>query len=285
MTLLLLHWFPVKFVTSPVSLLETVKAAGPRRRDSTNCGAVELWSCFFFVGVFERACNSQFCNSVLSARSMDTVVVTRHGARIDNGPDADRDWLSKAGHDRRADPHLSPCGKVAAEELASALAAAEVQLTHIISSPYVRCIETADAVARRLKLDIKVEPGISEVGTSYHKLLPFDELAASFPRIATTYEPVLPHSEIGPENSDGQAARRASATALEVRERLSGALLFVGHGASCLGLVSAFGVSGYVGYTSISHFYRESTGKWVLQGELGDVDHLSDKTTARRSAW
>ena len=50
------------------------------------------------------------------------VFVTRHGARIDNGPDADRGWLSKAGHVRRDDPHLSSSGKIAAEELAAALA-------------------------------------------------------------------------------------------------------------------------------------------------------------------
>ena len=75
---------------------------------------------------------------------------------------------------------------------------------------------------------------------------------------------------------------------MKVRERLAGPILFVGHGASCLGLVQAFGGSGYVGYTSLSHFRSEGLdagSQWVLQGEQGDVSHLSDKETSRGSAW
>ncbi len=219
---------------------------------------------------------------------MQHVFVTRHGARIDNGPDADPSWLSKAGHGRRDDPHLSPSGRIAAEELATALAASEVPPVHIISSPHVRCVETADAVAKRLRASIKVEPGISEVGSWAHKLLSLDELAERFPSVDPAYKPAVERSELGPESGDGQAARRARAAALAVRERLSGPILFVGHGASCLGLVGAFGASGYVGYTSLSHFARDpadGTGRWALRGELGDVSHLSDQATARGSAW
>ena len=39
---------------------------------------------------------------------------------------------------------------------------------HVVSSPYIRCIETADAVAKELDTSIKVEPGISEVNSSRH---------------------------------------------------------------------------------------------------------------------
>ena len=78
------------------------------------------------------------------------VYVTRHGARIDNGPDADPQWLFKAGHGRRDDPHLSPAGRVAASELAERLATSCVpRVAHIVSSPHVRCLETATAVAER----------------------------------------------------------------------------------------------------------------------------------------
>jgi len=215
------------------------------------------------------------------------VFVTRHGARIDNGPDADRGWLSKAGHGRRDDPHLSSSGKIAAEELAAALANGGVfgQASHIICSPYVRCIETADAVAKRFGLPIKVEDGLSEVGTAAHTVLPLAELQQQFPSIDRSYDPVVPRSEIPLEHGDGQAAKRACAAATDVRQRLSGPLLLVGHGASCLGLVQAFGGSGYVGYTSLSHFAREDGGEWRLRGQQGDVSHLTDQATALRSAW
>ena len=150
----------------------------------------------------------------------------------------------------------------------------------------MRCVETATAVADLLDVGVKIEPGISEVGTASHKLLTTAELAGALPRVDTSYVPVLAHSDIGPERSDQQAASRARAAALTVRGRLAGAILFIGHGASCLGLVSAFGASGYTGYTSLTHFSRAAqTDKWVLQGEFGSVAHLSDQATARGSAW
>lgn len=219
--------------------------------------------------------------------SAEHVFVTRHGARIDNGPDADRNWLAKAGHSRREDPHLSPSGRIAAEELASALIRGQIfgQGSHVVCSPYVRCIETAEAVAKRFGLKIKVEDGLSEVGTADHKLLPLSELVQQFPSIDTTYEPVTPRSQIKPEVGDGQAARRARDTAIGVRRKLCGPLLLVGHGASCLGLVEAFGGAGYVGYTSLTHFLRDVGSEWRLQGEQGDVSHLSDQATALNSAW
>ena len=47
-----------------------------------------------------------------------SVWVTRHGERIDN---LDSQWLEKAGHTRKDDPHLSKKGLVQARELAKAL--------------------------------------------------------------------------------------------------------------------------------------------------------------------
>ena len=62
--------------------------------------------------------------------------------------------------------------------------------------------------------------------------------------------------------------------------------VFCGHGASCLGIVRAFGGSGYVGYVSLSHFRRESGG-WRQVGELGDTSHLPPELArqSRESAF
>ena len=228
-------------------------------------------------------------NPFVADASAQHVFITRHGARIDNGPDSDPQWLGKAGHGRRHDPHLSASGLQASEELAACLSAEAAGLAHVVSSPYVRCVQTADAVAARFNLGIKIEPGIAEVGASAHKLLSPAELAAHFPRVDTSYTPVMAHADLGAEHSDGQAAARACAAAKAVRARLEGPLLMVGHGASCLGLVQAFGGGGYVGYTSLTRFRRDASahGGWTLRGEHGDVAHLSPgpRAAAAASAW
>jgi broad specificity phosphatase PhoE len=222
------------------------------------------------------------------------VFVTRHGARIDNGSDSDTQWLRKAAHGRRNDAHLSPSGHQAALELAADLVRRQekdgITLDHIVSSPFVRCIETANAVAEAIDRTIKVEPGIAEVGSSASQMASQTELEAQFPRIDPDYSPVMPRDELPKsEWSDGAAAYRAAKVAKQVHSSLGGNVLFIGHGASCLGLVQAFGAEGYVGYCSLSHFQWTSDGTkggtWRLVGRLGEVSHLSDPQTALDSAW
>ena len=84
--------------------------------------------------------------------SEETVVyLTRHGARIDS---EDHRWLSKCSHNRRDDPHLSDEGNVGAQELAQRMIDLQQKegwnILHIVSSPYIRCVETANAVAKAL---------------------------------------------------------------------------------------------------------------------------------------
>jgi len=259
------------------------------------------------------------CDSVTSCGD---VLVSRHGARIDNGSGCDRDWLRKAEHGCRHDPHLSPSGRTAALELAAEIVARRqlaqnghvpsgesksVVISYVVSSPFIRCVETAHAVAEALDVMIQIEPGISEVGSKpLHIAYSQEQLISKFPgRIDVEYKPVMDRSELSSTNeySDTAAARRAEAVAREVRRRLptsnGGGILFVGHGASCLGIVRAFGTDGYIGYCSLSHFrwtstntgvqptksFDETKGRWRLIGQLGDVSHLSDKDAALDSAW
>merc|ERR1712183_597583 len=99
-------------------------------------------------------------------------------------------------------------------------------------------------------------------------------LAKDFPTIDTSFKPVVDRTELRSEYSDGQAASRASQTATELRRRLTGPIVFVGHGASCLGIAEAFGRGDYIGYTSITRFASEG-GRWRVVGSFGDVSHLS----------
>ena len=218
---------------------------------------------------------------------MNDVFVTRHGARIDK---EDSQWLRKAGHSRRDDPHLSADGHQGAQELAVHLAAQQptFKLQHIVTSPFVRCVETAYPIAEVLDLPLLVEPGICEILTTFPPgFLSAEELRARFPRVDPLYVPIMTAAQLSREHGDGQAARRAGQAAKEVRDRLEGPILFAGHGASCLGLVEAFGGGGYVGYVSLSHFTQSGNGSRWQTVKQGDVGHLS-RALARQSldsAW
>lgn len=185
--------------------------------------------------------------------------------------------VAQAGHGRSYDSHLSPLGYKAASELASELVQrkdrAIVQVEHIVSSPFLRCVETADAVAKTLNLSIKIEPGITEVGSAASHMASQEQLLQQFPRIDRDYEPVVELSELSSnEYSDDAAARRAARVGQAIRRRFKyGAILFVGHGASCLGLVRAFGGEGYVGYCRLSHFC------WTGPSQRQDTHEPSDE--------
>lgn len=215
-----------------------------------------------------------------------SVYLTRHGARIDSD---DPGWLQSCSHNRADDPHLSRAGRTSASELAQKLNSMQqsgaCQLRHIISSPYIRCVETSNFAAEALGLMIKIETGIVEVNSMRCPgFLDANDLKLQFPLIDTSYEPVMTRGDLSIEYSDGACAQRSSETALKVRERLEGDILFVGHGASCLGISGAFGHHGYVGYSSLTHFVKIKE-TWTMSGVFGDVGHLSDKKTSLDSAW
>mmetsp|Transcript_5177 Transcript_5177/g.11243 ORF Transcript_5177/g.11243 Transcript_5177/m.11243 type:complete len:228 (+) Transcript_5177:91-774(+) len=213
------------------------------------------------------------------------VYLTRHGARIDSD---DHRWLSRCTHNRADDPHLSPGGQTGAQELAEKMRQLQAEdgwkSLYIVSSPYIRCVETADAVAQALNTSIKVEPGIAEVNTSRNPgFLDIAELKQQFPSIDETYTPVMGREDLSVEYSDGACAQRSSNAAKLVSERLHGPILFVGHGASCLGIAGQFGKRGYIGYTSLSKFVRNGDA-WKCTA-FGEVSHLSDRKTSLNSAW
>ena len=217
---------------------------------------------------------------------LTSVYLTRHGARIDSD---DPHWLQTCSHNRSDDPHLSQAGRSSASELAQALTRKQqsgaCQLKHIVSSPYIRCVETANFVAEALGLTIKIEPGIAEVNSSRSAgFLDACDLKLQFPLIDTAYEPATKREDLSLEYSDGACASCSSDAAIKVRERLEGDILFVGHGASCLGISGAFGHHGYVGYSSLTHFVKRN-GTWKVSGDFGGVGHLSDKKTSLDSAW
>eukprot|EP00928_Gymnodinium_smaydae_P067489 TRINITY_DN5046_c0_g1_i4.p1 TRINITY_DN5046_c0_g1~~TRINITY_DN5046_c0_g1_i4.p1 ORF type:complete len:878 (+),score=194.02 TRINITY_DN5046_c0_g1_i4:144-2636(+) len=267
---------------SPAGVLREVeaalKAADPDRNGQRN-------RIFSLASIAESMATS--LRVEVSSGSKDDVLLTRHGARIDK---EDRRWLQKAGHGRVHDPHLSCGGELGAKELATRLASfhKDQPVAHIVSSPFVRCVQTAMPVAEALGLPIKIEPGICEILSSPDcraQFLDTAELARNFPCIDESYQPVVSREQLpSVEYGDCAAARRAGSAAQAVREKLCGRILFVGHGASCLGIATNFGMSDYIGYTTLTHFAWDGA-RWRVMGEFGDVAHLSDQETARNSAF
>ncbi|CAB9517895.1 CONTAINS InterPro DOMAIN s Phosphoglycerate mutase (InterPro IPR013078), PRIB5 (InterPro IPR012398) [Seminavis robusta] len=226
--------------------------------------------------------------------SVNSIFVTRHGARADNGPDRDPQWLQKAGHGRRVDSPLSPLGHQEAMELATELhKRCSDMMIIIISSPYIRCLETAEAVALKFQTTIKVEPGISEVGSTSSSMGSQQELETSnysfSSLIDPSYVPVMTRDALpAREWGDDAAAQRSERVASTIAQDRypSKNLLFIGHGASCLGLVSAFGApQDYIGYCSLTQFRQNEKANWKLVGTLGCVSHLSNPHVSLDSAW
>ncbi|MEU5270583.1 bifunctional RNase H/acid phosphatase [Streptomyces hygroscopicus] len=78
------------------------------------------------------------------------------------------------------DPSLSPVGRHQAERVAAALAARGT-IQAVVTSPLLRCRETADVVARRLGLDVRVDEGLRETDFGAWEGLTFAEVKERFP--------------------------------------------------------------------------------------------------------
>ncbi|GBG63404.1 hypothetical protein CBR_g38027 [Chara braunii] len=75
-----------------------------------------------------------------------TLVVMRHGQRIDDSPEA-KEWVR--GHPRLWDPPLSKSGQQQAYD--AGLALADMGISRVVCSPFLRCIQTAGRILQALK--------------------------------------------------------------------------------------------------------------------------------------
>eukprot|EP00800_Vazella_pourtalesii_P009314 TRINITY_DN23525_c0_g1_i1.p1 TRINITY_DN23525_c0_g1~~TRINITY_DN23525_c0_g1_i1.p1 ORF type:complete len:243 (-),score=73.59 TRINITY_DN23525_c0_g1_i1:85-792(-) len=74
------------------------------------------------------------------------VCLLRHAERLD---DVDMSWLSHK-QERKYDPPLSPHGQVVASAICGDLDLHKLNLKHVISSPFLRTLQTAAPIARDL---------------------------------------------------------------------------------------------------------------------------------------
>jgi broad specificity phosphatase PhoE len=200
--------------------------------------------------------------------------IARHANRLDF---VNPDWFLTA--ERRYDPPLSDDGIVQAQQLGQRLKGENI--AHIFASPFLRTVQTANAVAEALNLSIKLESGLSEwLNPEWMKEPPIklclEALAELYPRIDTGYNSRI--TAIYPETSE-QCLGRSGETARRLADEFFPKdILLVGHGASVLGasmgLVARMQKQGIkVPLCSLFKVVRQEP-EWVLQ-ITGDTSHLT----------
>ncbi|MEU8763136.1 bifunctional RNase H/acid phosphatase [Streptomyces sp. NPDC048659] len=117
-----------------------------------------------------------------------------------------------------ADPELSPAGRRQAEAVAAALAARGT-IQEIVSSPLARCRQTAEAVAARLGLDVRIENGLRETDFGAWEGLTFGEVRERYKDDLDAWLASAKAAPTGGGESFATVARRVAAT----RDRLTAA--------------------------------------------------------------
>lgn len=84
------------------------------------------------------------------------VLIIRHGERADRARDRDGGWVD--------DPPLTKDGRETAKRAGLALRSLpELPWAAVYSSPFYRCLQTANEAAAELGLPVRIEPGLSEL--------------------------------------------------------------------------------------------------------------------------
>jgi broad specificity phosphatase PhoE len=203
------------------------------------------------------------------------VWVARHAERLDF---ADADWAGRA--ERPYDPPLSVEGRRQAGALAQRLS--DEPLAHLFSSPFLRCVESAVAIASSRNLPVKIEAGLSEWlnrdwfnGTP--ELLSIEALTARYRCIDGGYR-ALGAARYG--ESGEEALRRSAKVTRQLVVQYSGDLLLVGHGASVLGALTGLlgspdtGVIPDTPYGGLNRLVRKNEDDPWQVDFIGDVSHL-----------
>lgn len=195
------------------------------------------------------------------------IFIARHGERIDH---IDHAWALTA--ESPYDAYLTDKGLAQASSLGKHLIDRHVD--HIFASPFYRTIQTANQVAKEVKVDIKIEPGLGEflnpVWFDYApKLQRIEEIKAKFPAIDSEYVPEF--SPKYPETKDDVIVRTA-AVVRALSMKYSGTLVLIGHGMTCEFMARGLTISGtrpYISYCSLQTcvLTDPASGRYQIEGD------------------
>lgn len=209
---------------------------------------------------------------------MAPIWLARHANRQDF---ADPAWAETA--DRPHDPGLAPDGVQQARQLARRVE--QLDVDRILSSPFLRAVETASPVAEALDTPVFLEPGLGEWLNpdwfdSAPEILSPSTLTERFPRVTLDHapcrEPTFPESR-------HESLARLGATGQCLAQRFPDeTLLLVGHGMTVLGVLH-----GLIGsdvpdpgcpLASLTEVVRRN-GKWTIRTR-NDTSHLENGSRA-----
>ncbi|WP_328581842.1 bifunctional RNase H/acid phosphatase [Streptomyces sp. NBC_00370] len=148
-----------------------------------------------------------------------TFVLLRHG---ETHLTPDKRFSGSGG----TDPELSAVGRRQAEAAAAAFAARGT-IQDIVSSPLRRCRETADAVAARLGLDVRIEEGLRETDFGAWEGLSFAEVRDRYPDDLTAWLDSPSVAPTGGGESFETVGRRVEAARDRLLERYQGRTVLV----------------------------------------------------------
>lgn len=202
---------------------------------------------------------------------MRSLWIARHGNRQDF---VDPDWHATA--DRPHDPGLSPDGVEQARALGRRVAT--LDLDGMVSSPFLRAVQTAHHTADVAAHTVRLEPGLGEWHNpewfdTVPDPLPHETLADRFASVALDHEPC--HLPAFPESKETAFARIGRTVRCLAERHPEASLLLVGHGITVQGVLR--GLLGDVPETgcplaSLTHLVEEN-GDWRLVAR-NDVSHL-----------
>jgi broad specificity phosphatase PhoE len=151
---------------------------------------------------------------------VQSVYILRHAHRFDFEMSRD-EWQALAS--RSTDPPLSALGQWQATEAGRFFEQlGDESITHVLASPYLRCIQTAHPIANAVGAKIKVEVGVQEIQPSFLRgaaerhldrvvpSVPLEERAGYFPLLDTEYSSTI----------SGDVAHAADARGIQTRHWL-----------------------------------------------------------------
>lgn len=224
-------------------------------------------------------------NEMSSTEPRASVIwIVRHGNRLDF---EDPNWHRTATCPY--DPPLSEEGELQARETGRRLVAEGID--HIWSSPFLRCVQTAQLIAEEIDSSFKLEEGLSEwLNADWFSYRPnirnTSRLQQRHPRLDTQYETMV--SASFPESRSAMFARVAR-TVDHLVQQAEGSILLVGHGASVQGSVARLlgidlaekgDILLSIPCCSLAKLVWKGSS-WSLELE-GDTEHLSRISAGQR---
>ena len=120
--------------------------------------------------------------------------LVRHGDRFDYGA-GKAAWKDRCKRQRiePSDPPLSALGHAQAREVASRLAKEAPSIQHLLVSPYLRALQTAQPLAHLTSLPLCVDQALAEAHQKPAAILAGTATRAAYlPEISESYQPIMP---------------------------------------------------------------------------------------------